>query len=54
VFKVIFIIAVVLVVPGFFLFSWLMSRRHARRNAAREQPRENSDGELRSKIRSER
>jgi lipopolysaccharide biosynthesis regulator YciM len=34
-FQVIFILAVVLVVPAFFVFSWLMSRRHAKKKAQR-------------------
>jgi preprotein translocase subunit YajC len=34
-FQVIFIIAVVLVVPAFFVFTWLMSRRHTKKQAQR-------------------
>jgi len=35
-FQVIFIIAVVLVVPAFFLFIWLMSRRQAKKKTERK------------------
>ena len=32
-FKLLFILAVVLVVPAFFIFTWLMSKYHRRKNA---------------------
>jgi flagellar basal body-associated protein FliL len=43
--QTIFIIAVILVVPAFFLFTWLMSRHHTRKKAERQNPPANSKNE---------
>jgi flagellar basal body-associated protein FliL len=43
--QTIFIIAVILVVPAFFLFTWLMSRHHTKKRADRQSPLAKSKNE---------